>query len=87
MEFVHLHLHTHYSLLNGVCKIDDLAYNLKKLEQKAVAITDHGNLFGAVDFYTKIKKENVKPIIGCELYLDDNLDFKKKTILKSRLVI
>ena len=80
MGFVHLHLHTHYSLLNGVCKLEDLSRHIKKLDQKAVAITDHGNLFGAVDFYVKLKKENIKPIIGCELYLDNDFNFKKKTI-------
>ena len=57
MNFSHLHLHTNYSLLNGVCKINDLADVLKKIDQKAAAITDHGNLFGAVSFYNTLKKK------------------------------
>ncbi len=67
--FVHLHLHTDYSLLDGACKIDRLAARAQELGMPAVAMTDHGNLFGAIDFYKKMKKAGIKPIIGCEIYL------------------
>jgi len=67
--FVHLHLHTDYSLLDGACRIDRLAARAKELNMPAVAMTDHGNLFGTIDFYRKMKKAEIKPIIGCEIYL------------------
>ena len=65
-EFVHLHLHTDYSLLDGACRIDRLAERAKELGMPAVAMTDHGNLFGAINFYKTLKKIGLKPIIGCE---------------------
>ena len=68
-DFVHLHLHTEYSLLDGACRIDRLMKHIKELGQSAVAITDHGVMYGCVDFYKKAKKEGVKPIIGCEVYV------------------
>ena len=68
-NFVHLHLHTEYSLLDGACRIKDIPKAVKALGQNAVAITDHGNMFGAVEFYKACKDEGVKPIIGCEVYL------------------
>ncbi len=68
-SFVHLHLHTDYSLLDGACRIDRLANRAKELGMPAVAMTDHGNIFGAIDFYRKMKKAEIKPIIGCEIYL------------------
>jgi len=68
-EFVHLHLHTQYSLLDGTTRIGDLMARAKKLDMPAVAITDHGNMFGAVRFYQAAKKAGVKPIIGCEVYV------------------
>ena len=68
-EFVHLHLHTEYSLLDGACRIQPLMEHLKKIGQKAVAITDHGVMYGAVDFYKAAKKAGIKPIIGSELYV------------------
>ena len=67
--FVHLHVHTYYSLLDGAVPIDRLAEVCRKQRLPAVAMTDHGNLFGAVEFYQKLSKEGVKPIIGCESYL------------------
>ena len=67
--FVHLHLHTEYSLLDGACRIDRLMQRVKELGQTAVAITDHGVMFGCVDFYKAAKKAGVKPIIGCEVYV------------------
>ena len=69
MSFVHLHVHTEYSLLDGFCRIDGLARRVRELGQTAVAVTDHGVMYGAVDFYRACKKEGVKPIIGCEVYM------------------
>ncbi len=68
-DFVHLHLHTEYSLLDGACRIDSLFDRVKEHGQKAVAITDHGVMYGAVDFYKAAKKSGIKPIIGCEIYM------------------
>ncbi len=68
MEFIHLHNHTHYSLLDGACSVEDLVGAAKKNEMKSVALTDHGVLFGAFEFYKKAKSEGVKPILGCEVY-------------------
>jgi len=67
--FVHLHCHTDYSLLDGACEIGQLMDLAERQEMPAVALTDHGNLFGAVEFYTKAKEHGVQPIIGCELYV------------------
>jgi len=68
-NFVHLHLHTEYSLLDGACRIDRLFERAKELGQTAVAITDHGAMYGALEFYKAAKKHGIKPIIGCEMYL------------------
>ncbi len=67
--FVHLHLHTEYSLLDGAARIRDIADKAISLGQNAVAITDHGVMYGAVEFYDELKKKGVKPIIGCEVYV------------------
>ncbi len=67
-QFVHLHLHTGYSLLDGSNRISDLAKRAKQYGMPAVAITDHGNMYGAVEFYQTMKKAGIKPILGCELY-------------------
>lgn len=77
MSFVHLHLHTQYSLLDGAARIDDVIKRAKEMGQKAVAITDHGVMFGAVDFYRAAKKEGIKPIIGCEVYTARRSRFDK----------
>ena len=77
MDFVHLHLHTEYSLLDGACRIRDLFDTVKKNGQTAVAITDHGVMYGAVDFYKAAKKAGVKPIIGCEVYVAPKSRFDK----------
>ena len=69
MAFVHLHLHTEYSLLDGECRIEKIPEAVKLAGQTAVAITDHGVMYGAVPFYKACKKEGVKPIIGCEVYV------------------
>ena len=68
-SFVHLHVHTEYSLLDGAVRIDELIAKAVKLKMPAVAMTDHGNLYGCIDFYQAAKKAKIKPIIGCELYV------------------
>ncbi len=68
-DFVHLHVHTQYSLLDGAIRIDDLVERAKQYRMPAMAITDHGNMFGAVDFYAKAHAAGIKPIIGCEVYV------------------
>ncbi len=69
MAFVHLHVHTEYSLLDGACRIQRLMERIRELGQDAVAITDHGVMYGVIDFYKAAKKAGVKPIIGCEVYV------------------
>ena len=69
MSFVHLHVHTEYSLLDGACRIRDLPKVVKELGQTACAITDHGVMYGVIDFYRSCKAEGIKPIIGCEVYV------------------
>ncbi len=68
-DFVHLHVHTQYSLLDGTIRLDDLFQKSKEYHMPAVAMTDHGNLYGAIDFYRHAYKYGIKPIIGCELYV------------------
>jgi DNA polymerase III subunit alpha len=68
-QFVHLHLHTDYSMLDGACGVDKLVQRVKELGMPAVAMTDHGNIFGAVEFVNAANKVGVKPIVGCELYV------------------
>ena len=75
--FVNLHLHTEYSLLDGACRIDALMERLKELGQTACAITDHGVMYGCVDFYKAAKKAGIKPIIGCELYVAPRTRFDR----------
>ena len=69
MSFVHLHVHSEYSLLDGACRIDGLMDRVKELGQTAVALTDHGVMYGCIDFYKAAKAEGIKPIIGCEVYV------------------
>ena len=71
-DFVHLHLHTQYSLLDGMIRLEDLFKKAREYKMPAIAITDHGNMFGAIDFYQQAYKHGVKPIIGCELYVAPN---------------
>ena len=68
-EFIHLHLHTDYSLLDGACAINRLVDQAARQKMPAVAVTDHGNLFGAVKFYQAAEARGVKPILGCEVYI------------------
>lgn len=77
--YTHLHLHTEYSLLDGANKIKSLAKRVKQLGMSAVSMTDHGNMFGAIDFYTAMKKEGVKPIIGIEAYLHNSDELGDKS--------
>ena len=69
MPFAHLHVHTEYSLLDGACRIRDLPKLVKEMGQTAVAITDHGVMYGAIDFYRACKAEGIHPVIGCEVYV------------------
>jgi DNA polymerase-3 subunit alpha len=78
-DFVHLHLHTEYSLLDGACRLDRLMDKAHELEFPALAITDHGVLYGAIDFYEMARKKGLKPIIGCEVYVAPGSRFDKKS--------
>ena len=77
MSFVHLHLHTEYSLLDGACRIGKLMDRVKELGQSAVAITDHGVMYGVIDLYKAAKAAGIKPIIGCEVYVAPRTRFDK----------
>ena len=68
-SFVHLHVHTHYSLLDGACKVSDLVRRTKALGMDSIAITDHGCMFGVIEFFNECKKEGIKPILGMEAYM------------------
>ena len=77
MSFAHLHLHTEYSLLDGACRIRHLVKRLKELQMTACAITDHGVLYGAIDFYTACKEAGIHPVIGCEVYICPDMGDKR----------
>jgi DNA polymerase-3 subunit alpha len=77
-EFTHLHLHTDYSLLDGACDVDKLMSHVHSLGQTSVAMTDHGNIFGAVHFFNAAKEKGIKPILGCELYICKEDDHRAK---------
>ncbi|MCD7873328.1 MAG: DNA polymerase III subunit alpha, partial [Clostridiales bacterium] len=79
--FTHLHVHTEFSLLDGACRINQLVSRAKELNMQSLAITDHGNMYGAVDFYKACKKEGIKPIIGCEVYVAPRSRFDKEKAL------
>ena len=81
-RFVHLHCHTEYSLLDGANKVDKMFDRIKALKQPAVAMTDHGNMFGAIEFYREALSHGVKPIIGCEIYVAPTSRFEKKGVDK-----
>ena len=78
MSFVHLHVHTEYSLLDGACRIRDLPKLVRELGQNAVAITDHGVMYGVIDFYRACKAEGIHPVIGCEVYVAPRTRFDKQ---------
>ena len=77
-DFVHLHLHTEYSLLDGATRISEIADKALREGQHAVAITDHGVMYGVVEFYEALKAKGVKPIIGCEVYVAPRSRFRKE---------
>ena len=77
-SFVHLHTHTEYSLLDGACRIPKLIAKAKELGMSAMAITDHGNMYGVVKFYKEAKKQGIKPILGCEVYTAPRSRFEKE---------
>lgn len=77
VNFTHLHVHTQYSLLDGAAKISDLVAYAKEIGMKSLAITDHGVMYGVVDFYQEAMKQGIKPVIGCEVYLTNGSRFEK----------
>ena len=78
-DFVHLHLHTEYSLLDGACRLDRLMERAHDLKLPAISITDHGVLYGAIDFYKAAREKGIKPIIGCEVYVAPGSRHEKKS--------
>ena len=85
-SFVHLHLHTQYSLLDGAIRLKDLIPKAKEMGVPAIAQTDHGNMFGAIDFYTRCKKEGIKPILGSEIYFTPGSRFDRKAPKRNKSV-
>ena len=79
MAFTHLHVHTEYSLLDGASRIADLASRAKELGMDSIAITDHGCMYGVIDFYNACRKQGIKPIIGMEAYVAKNSRFDKNS--------
>ena len=80
MGFTHLHLHTEYSLLDGSCKINELMARAKELGMEHIAITDHGNMYGVIDFYRAALKEGINPVIGCEVYVAPGSRFDRENV-------
>ena len=87
MSFTHLHIHTSYSLLDANIKLDDLFSRLNELGQTSIAITDHGNMYGAVEFYKKAKENGIKPIIGCECYICEDVTIASKSNTLYHLIL
>jgi len=83
LKFVHLHVHTEYSLLDGMCRIPHLISRTKELGMDSLAITDHGAMYGVIDFYTAAKEAGIKPIIGCEVYVAESDRRSRETARKS----
>ena len=77
MSFVHLHVHTEYSLLDGAARVKDLVAKCKELGMDSLAITDHGAMYGVIDFYKECKAQGIKPIIGCEFYITEDTSCKE----------
>ena len=82
--FTHLHVHTEYSLLDGMCRIKDLIAHAKELGMDALAITDHGVMYGAIKFYDAARKNGIKPIIGCEVYVAQKDRFDRQSRVRTR---
>ena len=80
MAFTHLHVHTEYSLLDGSCKISELAARIKEMGMDSIAITDHGVMYGVIDFYRAAREAGVKPIIGCEVYVAPGSRFDRENV-------
>ena len=78
MAFTHLHVHTEYSLLDGSCKIKELVQRVKDLGMDSIAITDHGVMYGVIDFYRAAKEVGINPIIGCEVYITSGSRFDRE---------
>ena len=78
-NFVNLHVHTEFSLLDGACRIKDLVAQAKKYKMPALAITDHGVMYGVIQFYKEAIKQGIKPIIGCEMYVAPGSRLDKST--------
>ncbi|MCD6568609.1 PHP domain-containing protein, partial [bacterium] len=85
MYFTHLHVHSHYSLLDGMSKIDELVDLAQQMNLDALALTDHGVLHGAIEFYKKARKKGIKPIIGCEVYLAPRSLYDKRPKIDTKL--
>ena len=82
--FAHLHVHTEYSMLDGAARVEELVSQVAKEGMPAIAMTDHGNVFGAYDFYKKANAAGVKPIIGIEAYVSPESRFEKKRVFELR---
>ena len=78
MSFTHLHVHTGYSLLDGSCKIKEIIRRAKELNMTSLAITDHGVMYGVIDFYKEAKANGIKPILGCEVYVSPASRFESR---------
>ncbi|MDT7942844.1 MAG: PHP domain-containing protein, partial [Bacteroidota bacterium] len=86
-DFVHLHVHTEYSLLDGASRIPELMARAKSLGMRAIALSDHGNLFAVPSFYQAAQEAEIKPIIGCEFYFSDHWEFVKDKTLYHFLLL
>ena len=85
-SFVHLHLHTQYSLLDGAIRLKDLIPRAKELGVPAIAQTDHGNMFGAIDFYSRCQEAGIKPILGSEIYFTPGGRFERQPLRKTKRI-
>src|SRR3954447_19354392 len=83
-QFVHLHLHSEYSLLDGACRLDKVTEKAHELKFPALSLTDHGVLYGAIDFYQAAREKGIKPIIGCEVYVAPGSRLEKKASTSGR---
>ena len=80
MAFTHLHVHTEYSLLDGSCKIRELVARAKELGMDSLAVTDHGVMYGVIDFYKAAREVGIKPILGCEVYVAPGSRFDRENV-------
>ena len=83
-QFTHLHLHTHYSLLDGMSRMPELMDRAKELGFSAIGLTDHGVLYGAIEFYEEARKRGIKPILGCEVYMATRSRFDREPKMDDR---